>query len=361
MAEDRDESQKSEEPTQKRRDDARKRGQVVSSREIHHWFIILAAAIAAFGIAPPMMRAIGQRLAPFIEAPHALRFDGGAGVAAWAGALALDIGLAVAPAIAILLAAAVAAGLLQAGPLLAAETIKPKLEKISPLRGLKRLFSSRSLVEFAKGLAKISIVAVAAWAILQPEFHRIERFASYEPAALSAALQGLTVRLLATVVAIMTVVAALDYGYQKFKHLQQLRMSRQELKDEYKESEGDPVVKSRLRQLRMERARRRMMQAVPKADVVITNPTHFAVALQYEADRMSAPKVVAKGADLVARRIREIAAEHKVPIVENPPLARALYAAVELDAEVPPEHYKAVAEVIGYVMKLRRGRPRANA
>ncbi|MHA1114018.1 MAG: EscU/YscU/HrcU family type III secretion system export apparatus switch protein, partial [Alphaproteobacteria bacterium] len=159
--------------------------------------------------------------------------------------------------------------------------------------------------------------------------------------------------------AVVSVIAALDYLYQRYEFTKSMRMSRQDLKDELKQTEGDPHVKARLRQIRMERARRRMMAAVPDADVVITNPTHFAVALVYDTETMAAPRLTAKGADRIALRIREVAEDNEVPIVENPPLARALYAGVDLDAEVPPEHYKAVAEVIGYIMRLRGELPPA--
>jgi flagellar biosynthetic protein FlhB len=160
-------------------------------------------------------------------------------------------------------------------------------------------------------------------------------------------------RLLFTVLAAMVVITALDVFYQRYEHIKGLRMSRQEIKDEMRESEGDPMVKGRLRQLRMERARKRMMAEVPKADVVVTNPTHYAVALKYDA-QMASPKVVAKGVDKVAQKIREIAKENDVPVVENPPLARGLFAAVEVDQEITPEFYKAVAEVIGYIYRLKR-------
>jgi flagellar biosynthetic protein FlhB len=160
-------------------------------------------------------------------------------------------------------------------------------------------------------------------------------------------------RLLFTVLAAMVVITAFDVFYQRYEHIKGLRMSRQEIKDEMRESEGDPMVKGRLRQLRMERARKRMMAEVPKADVVVTNPTHYAVALKYDA-QMSSPKVVAKGVDKVAQKIREIAKENDVPVVENPPLARGLFAAVDVDQEITPEFYKAVAEVIGYIYRLKR-------
>ena len=170
-------------------------------------------------------------------------------------------------------------------------------------------------------------------------------------------LHGLIGRLLIGVLAIITVIAALDFLYQKFEHLKQMRMSRQEIKDELKQTEGDPIIKQRLRQIRHDRARKRMMAAVPEASVVITNPTHFAVALKYEMDEMSAPVLIAKGVDHLAYRIREIAREAGIPIVENPPLAQALHAGVEVDDVIPPEHYKAVAEIIGYVFRLKGKMP----
>jgi flagellar biosynthetic protein FlhB len=172
----------------------------------------------------------------------------------------------------------------------------------------------------------------------------------------------LILRLLFGVLAVVTVLALFDYAYQRFAFMRSMRMSKQEVKEENKQAEGDPVIRARLRAIRMNRARKRMMAAVPKASVVITNPTHYAVALQYDMGDSGAPKVVAKGADLVAMKIREIAAEHDVPIVENPPLARALYAGVEIDREIPPEHYKAVAEIISYVFRLKgKLRPQPSA
>jgi flagellar biosynthetic protein FlhB len=194
-------------------------------------------------------------------------------------------------------------------------------------------------------------------ALFWPVFGEAELYISLDAVALMDLLRDLSGRMLVGVLAVVSVIAALDYLYQRFEFTKSMRMSRQELKDELKQTEGDPHVKARLRQIRMERARRRMMAAVPDADVVITNPTHFAVALVYDMETMAAPRLVAKGTDRIALRIREVAEEHDVPVVENPPLARALHAGVELDAEVSPEHYKAVAEVIGYVMRLRGERP----
>jgi flagellar biosynthesis protein FlhB len=256
----------------------------------------------------------------------------------------------------LLIAAAIGASLFQHGFLFSAEQIKPKLEKISPLQGFKRLFSMRSLAEFVKGIAKLAIVGAVCAMLLWPVQRDVANIATLEMVQLLDLLRSLAVRLLVGVLAVMTVIAGLDFLYQKFEHLKRLRMSRQELKDEFRQSEGDPLIKARLRQIRMERSRRRMMAAVPEADVVVTNPTHFAVALKYDPENMLAPRLTAKGTDSLAQRIRAVAEANEVPVVENPPLARGLYATVELDEEIPAEHYKAVAEIIGYIMKLKRRR-----
>jgi flagellar biosynthetic protein FlhB len=248
--------------------------------------------------------------------------------------------------------AALASSLVQNGLVISAEPLKPKWEKLSPISGAKRIFSLKSFVEFVKGLFKISLIGAAAVVLLWPEAALVIQTTGIEIIGTVVILQDLTLKLLIGVAALMMVIALLDLVYQRFEHQKQLRMSRKDLQDEYKQTEGDPHVKARLRGLRAERARRRMMADVPDATVVITNPTHFAVALLYQQDGMSAPKAVAKGLDLVALRIREVAEAHQVPIVENPPLARALFAAVDLGEEIPPEQYRAVAEVIGYVMRL---------
>jgi flagellar biosynthetic protein FlhB len=190
--------------------------------------------------------------------------------------------------------------------------------------------------------------------VILPEVKRIHGLIGMEMNQLIGELHRLLVKLLMGVVGVVIVIALIDVIYQRFQHMRTLRMSRQELKEEYKETEGDPLVKNRLRQLRMERARKRMMAEVPKSDVVITNPTHYAVALKYDAPSMQAPRLVAKGVDKIAQKIREIAKEHGIPIIENPPLARGLHAAVHIDQEITPEYYKAVAEVIGYIFRLKR-------
>lgn len=353
MADDTDDSQKTEEPSQKKLDDARDKGQVASSREINHWFMIGAGTLFVATFAPQTFLDIRRLILPFIEQPHAIPTDLDH-LRRMFLAIFGDLLFASVLPLAIFVVAAIAGGFVQHGFVVSAESIKPKLEKISPLAGVKRLFSAKSIAEFVKGLLKLAIVGAVATMLIWPLGHELADITSLQTIQVLDLTKSLATRLMIGVLSVITVIAGLDFLYQKYEHIRKLKMSRQELKDEYRQSEGDPMVKGRLRQIRMERARRRMMAAVPEADVVITNPTHFAVALKYVAMDMSAPRVVAKGADAVALKIREVAEEHKIPIVENPPLARGLFAAVEIDQEIPPEHFKAVAEVISYVMKLKR-------
>ena len=353
MAEDQtDDSQKTEDPTQKRIDEAREKGQVARSQEINHWFMILAMTLVLTIFAGPLVRSLFQTLRRFIEAPHAIRLDS-FNLRDTLMETAGQIGLALMAPLGTVVLAAVVAGFIQNGLVISFESLTPKLDKISPAKGLKRMFSAKSFVEFLKGIAKISIVAAVVAVLLWPDANVIPSIAGMSLFQFADLLQALAVRVLIGVLSVMTLIAALDFVFQKQQHLKQLRMSKQEMKEEFKQTEGDPMVKGRLRQIRMERARKRMMAAVPEADVVITNPTHYAVALKYNMNSMDAPRLVAKGIDSLAAKIRELAEEHKIPIVENPPLTRALYQAVELDQEIPAEHYKAVAEIIGYVMRLK--------
>jgi flagellar biosynthetic protein FlhB len=233
------------------------------------------------------------------------------------------------------------------------DVLAPKLNRISPMAGIKRLFSWQAIANFVKGLLKLVVVGAVLTALLWPERDRAESMALADPAAILPVTKALALKVMGAVVAMLAVVAAADYLFQYRQWYERQKMTLRELKDEFKESEGDPTIKGKMKQTRAQRMRKRMMADVPKATVIITNPTHFAVALKYEKG-MDAPICVAKGADAVAFKIREIGTEHAVPIVENPPLARALYATVEVEQPISPEHYKAVAEVISFVMKLRR-------
>jgi flagellar biosynthetic protein FlhB len=354
MAEDtQDDSQKTEEPTQRRLEQAREKGQVAKSQEVTHWFMILAAAMLIGVFGKTFAGGMTDSLYKFIARPHSIRVDGSGALRELMFETFGELGLAFLMPVSVILLAAFIAGIIQNGFVFSTETLTPKLSKLSLAKGLKRLFSTRSVVEFVKGILKITIVASVIVLLLWPEREIVFIVTSMDPIQFMGALQTLAVRVLVGVLAIMTVIAGIDFMYQKQQHMKELRMSRQDLKDEFKQSEGDPMIKARLRQIRTERARRRMMSAVPDADVVVTNPTHYAVALKYDHEAMDAPVLVAKGADQVALRIREVAKEHDIPVVENPPIARALYDNVELDQAIPAEHYKAVAEIIGYVMRLK--------
>lgn len=347
-----DQSQKTEEPTQKKLDEAKRKGQVASSREVNHWFMILAAAIVVMTFAHPMMREMKTIFSKFISHPHAIPVDMGNLRDTLSGTF-LELGIAMIAPLGVLVLAALLSGVVQNGLVIAPERLMPKMEKISLKSGFKRLFSLKSIAEFLKGLFKLTIVGVTATLLVMPELDRVEQMTTYEIGEILDVIYALALKVLIGVVAIISIIAGLDFLYQKFEHIKSMRMSRQEIKDELKQTEGDPIIRARLRQIRQERARRRMMAAVPEASVVITNPTHFAVALRYELDDMNAPVLLAKGIDSLALKIKEIARDNDVPVVENPPLARALHAGVEVDQEIPEEHYRAVAEIIGYVMRLQ--------
>ena len=352
MADDQDKSQKTEDPTAHRLADAEKKGQMPKSQEVNHVFILAAISFVLIFFAPGFAREISKLLLVFFETPHLIEMgerDLGDFLGGMAGAILSELALP----ILILMAAAVGANLVQAKVVISGENMKPKLSKVSPIKGAVKMVSPKSLVEFGKGIIKITIVGVVVFSIIWPERDVLPQLMSIDLRETFMFVRLIVVRILVAVIIIMVLVAMLDFKFQKYEHKKGLRMSKQDIKDESKQTEGDPMVKQRIRSLRMERGRQRMMQAVPEADVVITNPTHFAVALQYESKSMEAPKLIAKGVDHLALRIREIAEENGVPVVENPPVARALYATVEINAEVPNEHYKAVAEIIGYVMKLK--------
>lgn len=355
-----DKSQKTEEPTSKKLQDARDKGQVPNSREVNNWFMILAATIMTMFFIPPLAETLGLTMQAFLERPHAIPV-GHSEFQHFMTATIKESVFATLPIFILLMFAALASGLVQNGVIFSAEQMKPKLEKLSIQKGLKRLFSAKSVMEFVKGIAKLTIVTAVGIAVIMPFSTGFDLLPSMPFEESMGVMNDLTIRLLIGVLAIVSLIAGADFLFQRAQHTKEMRMSRQDIKDELKQSEGDPLIRARLRQIRRERAQSRMMQAVPEASVVITNPTHYAVALKYELDGMSAPVVVAKGIDHVAAKIREIAADNDVPIMPNPPLARALHAGVEVGDEIPADHYKAVAEIIGYVLRLRGKLPGKNA
>src|ERR1700757_3529672 len=352
MADENDASDKTEDPTQKRLDDAHDRGDVAKSQEVNTWFIIAGATLVLSTFSGSIGGGILMPLRNLIANSWMIRTDG-------AGLLQLTqtLGYAVVAAIGVpflmLALAGIAGNMIQHQLVWSGEQLKPKFSKISPAAGFKRLFGKQAAANFAKGLFKLTALGTVMTMILWPERMRLESIVHIDPALLLDMTRSIALHLMGAVVAMLAIVAIADYLFQYRQWYERQKMSLQEIKEEFKQSEGDPHVKGRIRQLRVARMKKRMMAAVPKASVIITNPTHYSVALQYNRG-MSAPICVAKGVDHLAFKIREIARQHDIPIVENVPLARALYATVEVDAEIPVEHYHAVAEIIGYVRGLRR-------
>jgi flagellar biosynthesis protein FlhB len=353
MADEDDSSDKTEDPTQKRLDDAHDRGDVAKSQEINTWFVISGGTLVLSTFSGSIGSGLQMPLRNLIANSWMIHTDG-PGLLALAQSLEYVVLAALGVPLLMLAIAAIAGNMIQHRLVWSGESLKPKFSKVSPAAGAKRIFGKQAAANFGKGLFKVIALGVVMMSILWPERHRLESFLHFDPEMILGVTTGLTVHLLGAVVAMLAAVAIADYFFQYRQWFERQKMSLREMKEEFKQSEGDPHIKGKIRQLRQQRMKKRMMAAVPKASVIITNPTHYAVALSYERG-MSAPVCVAKGVDRIALKIREIAGEHDIPIVENVPLARALYATVEIDDEIPVEHYHAVAEIIGYVMGLKRG------
>jgi flagellar biosynthesis protein FlhB len=352
VADGQDDQERTEDPTQKRLDDAVKKGDVAKSQEVNTWFLLAGGTLALFGFGGMAASSLARAFAEVFTNSHAISLEG-KGIIRISGTLMLDVLLAVGPILILLLVVAIGGNVIQHRFLWTTEPLAPKASRLSLIAGAKRIFSKHSLVQFAKGIVKLGIVGIVIVAVVWPEIERIGLLVQGDFGLILPVARTLALRLLMGVVAVMAIVAALDWLWTRHTWYERQRMTVREIREEYKESEGDPTIKAKLRQIRQNRMRKRMMAEVPSATVVVMNPTHFAVALKYETG-MAAPKCVAKGMDAIALRIRDIAEENRVPVVQNAPLARALHKTVEIGEDIPPEHYKAVAEVIGYVMKLRR-------
>jgi flagellar biosynthetic protein FlhB len=352
VAEETDDTEKTEDPSQKRLEEALRHGDVAKSQEVNAWFVTAASALVLLSFSASAAGELRSMMRNLLANAYQVPFDGGA-----LEGLLLHVGIRAIAAIALpvllLALAAICGNMIQHRLVWSIDVLMPKLGRISPMAGLKRMFSKQALANFLKGLLKLAIVGAVFVALMWPERRRFEDLVTLDVEVLLPLTRTLALKLFGAVVAVLAAIAAADYLFQYRQWFERQKMSLREVKEEFKQSDGDPKIKAKIRQLRANRAKKRMMASVPKATVVITNPTHFAVALQYERG-MSAPICVAKGVDSVALKIREVAAAHDVAVVENPPLARTLYAVVDIDQEIPAEHYKAVAEVIGYVMRLNR-------
>lgn len=352
MADEQDESQKTEEPTRKRLEEAAEHGQTVTSRETTSFFLLVTFTMIMGFTGPSMLHKVQGAFSSLVERPESFAADSTALGHMLINVLETCAGILIVPFVAFIVAI-FASNLIQNRFVFSLEPLVPKLEKISLANGLERLFSMRSLAEFGKGIIKIIVVSVVAYYGVEPYFAHMKQLPDISIFGMLVYLSATTRRMMIGICIVMFVITVLDYLYQRYEFIKSLRMTKQEIKDEYRQQEGDPQIKQRIRQIRVERARRRMMTAVPTADVIITNPTHYSIALKYDPATMKAPRVVAKGLDNIAMKIREVAKEHNIPLFENPPLAQALYATVDIDKEIPAEHYKAVAEVISYVYRLR--------
>ncbi len=350
---DEDKESKTEEPTSKKLQEAFDKGNVAFSKEVGSFMMLLLLAIVVASYAPDILRDSRDLLMKLITDPDEIAVDR-KGISILLSELAFgSIAILMMPLLGSVVVA-IASSVLQNGLMISGESIKPKFSKISPMAGFGRIFSMRTVVEFIKNITKITIVSVVAYNVIYPQLANIKNLPSKSVEDLLIFLALLTTKLMVGIVIAMFFIALFDLVYQRLKHTKELRMTKQEIKDEYKQSEGDPMIKGKLRQLRQEKAKQRMMAEVPKSDVIITNPTHFAIALTYSiGGKSKAPVVVAKGKDLIALRIREIAELNNIPIVQNPPLARALFDSTDIDQEIPLAHYEAVAKIISYVYSLK--------
>jgi flagellar biosynthesis protein FlhB len=356
MAEENDSSQKTEDPTQKRIEEARKKGDIAKSQDVPIWFLLVAASAIMAG-AGPLAQSIGEPLARLIDHPHAFRLtDGGAQklLASLMVSLLTPLGVV----FGVLIAGALIGHVIQSRPLWTLEKVKPDLSKLSPMKGFGRLFGAQGWMNLLKAILKMAAITAAMFYAVMPDATAILEAGRLEPAGLLAISQAIAGRLLLAALVVIGLIAGLDFLWQRWSFMQRMKMSRRDLREEHKQSEGDPQIRAKLRAIRLERSRKRMLASVSKATVVITNPTHYSVALRYLPETDAAPVCMAKGVDELALRIREKAKEHNVPIVENVALARALYATAEPDESIPREHFEAVAKVIGFVMNTAKGRKR---
>ena len=346
-------AEKTEEPTARRLEQAREQGDLVKTADLPQVLTFGAVAAVLVMMGDWMSRSLMSGLVPFLAHADSLRLQGGGGMAVAHMAV-----MAAAPVLSVVLAVAAVAGaaghVVQTGLIFNPSRLEIKFDKLSPLSGFKRLFGIDSLIHYFKSLLKVAVVSVIAWMVVKPHLHEMEQLAGADPMTMLPFAIGLLKKLAFAVGAFMLAVAGFDWFIQRQRFMARHRMSREEMKEDYRQSEGDPHVKARQKALRIQRARRRMMSAVPKATVVVMNPTHYAVALKYDPDDGAAPQCVAKGMDAIALRIRAVAEEAGVPVIEDPPLARSLFAAVEIEDFIPVAHYEAVAKIIGFIMTKQK-------
>ncbi|WP_028611022.1 flagellar biosynthesis protein FlhB [Paenibacillus harenae] len=344
--------EKTEKATPKKQEEARKKGQIARSADLPGSLIMLFTFLGLIMMGGYFKEHITMLFRNLFEDWLLMNLTAENALSLF-NDITLELLLILMPVFAIAVIVGLAGNVIQFGFLLTGEPLKMKLSKINPINGFKQIFSARTLVEFLKSVLKLLIIGILVYMTITKEWERLLVLASMPLQQIFSFTAGLTVKLGIEIGAVLAVLAFADYFYQRYEHNKSLRMSKQDIKDEYKKTEGDPIVKGRIKERQRRMALQRMMQEVPKADVIITNPTHFAIALKYDASQMEAPKIIAKGMDHVALRIREIAKENGVITMENKPLARALYERAEIGDVIPPDLFQAVAEVLAYVYKLK--------
>ena len=348
-----DKDQRTEDPTFKRLQDAESKGQIASSQEVKTWIIfVFSTGLLIFG-APYIAGNISDILAAYMEQVGDISSDTTGYTDIMVG-LAWSILQVLLVVFVTFIIAAVIANRIQNNFLFTLEKLAPDLSKLNPISGIKKIFSTNNLVEVGKALVKLAFVGGVVFVVVYPERDRLDSLMFVPIIEVTGLILDLVTRMFIAVTVLLTIIAAVDHSWQTYQHRKNLRMTKQEVKDERKQSDGDPMIKRRLRSIRMERMAKRLVAVIPEADVIVTNPTHYAVALKYQHGVMDVPVVIAKGVDSLALRIRGLGEENGVPIVENPPLARTLHATVNIDDEIHPDQYQAVANVISYVMKLKK-------
>jgi flagellar biosynthesis protein FlhB len=345
-------AEKTEKATPRKKQEARKKGQVSKSTDLTNAVVLMASfsvlalyggqistrlyGLFRYGLSDMLLMNLSEDSIPSLFLN-----------------LLKECAFIAAPVIFVAWIAAIAVNLSQVGFMISMESLKWDLNKLNPIEGAKRIFSVRTVVEFIKSILKVVIISVVTGMLLWTEKDKFLKLPEMEPLSILSFIASLMTRMGLTISAVYLVIAVADLVYQRYDFAKKLRMSKQDIKDEFKKTEGDPLIKHKIKEKQRQIARARMMQEVPKAQVVITNPTHFAVAIAYEAGKMQVPVVVAKGQDFLALKIREVAREHQIVIMENKPLARTLYANVEIGEEIPEELFKAVAEILAYVYRLK--------
>ncbi|MBR1605181.1 MAG: flagellar biosynthesis protein FlhB [Alphaproteobacteria bacterium] len=350
--EEEDESSKTEEASEHKKQKAKEEGNVALSQDAKSFIMLIGMLAVVWLILPLLCHWYIQDYSIFISDSANIPTDD-RHLQHLFMQIALSFFKIMAIPLGIFMILGVFASIGQTGFIFAPKRLEAKWDKLNFFANLPKLITKQKIFDSLKGIAKISVIGVIGILVLTPYLPEADLLPDMSVGGILKLIHKIIVLLIFTVACATLIIALADFAYQKYSHLKKLRMTKQEVKDEYKQMEGDPLIKSKIRQIRTERARRRMMDNVHKADVVIVNPTHFAVALEYKIETMDVPVVVAKGVDHIALKIKEIAKEDDIPIVENPPLARALYASVDIDEPIPSEHFKAVAEVIGYVMQLK--------